>query len=57
MVAAFAPSADLFPAGAPAPYLDDCQIALDHVDSTAKGDKQEEELWKLSEQLVGRSFA
>jgi hypothetical protein len=57
VVAAFAPSADLFPAGAPAPYLSDCQVRLEELAKKAAGVDQEEKLWKLSEELVGATFA
>jgi len=37
-------------------YLEDCQIANDHLKPWANDDAQAEQLWTLSEKLVGQKF-
>ncbi|CAO3678944.1 unnamed protein product [Umbelopsis vinacea] len=52
LVAAFDPSIKS-QSGA---YLEDCQIANDHLKSFANDDAQADQLWALSEKLVGQKF-
>jgi NAD(P)-dependent dehydrogenase (short-subunit alcohol dehydrogenase family) len=52
VVAAFDPSI----ASESGSYLVDCKIAMDHANAYAVDDAQAEQLWKLSEKIVGQTF-